>query len=126
MAKSDNQKLKMMYLKMMLEENTDERHPMSMQEIIDKLESYDIKAERKSIYSDIDQLNRFGMDIVFRREQPSGYYVASRDFELPELKLLVDAVQASKFITEKKSRELIKKIEQAPVKDLKKLEAVLN
>ena len=118
MAKSDNQKLKMMYLKMMLEENTDERHPMTMQEIIDKLESYDIKAERKSIYSDIDQLNRFGMDIVFRREQPSGYYVASRDFELPELKLLVDAVQASKFITEKKSRELIKKLEsQASVHD---------
>lgn len=118
MAKSDNQKLKMMYLKKMLEEKTDENHPMSMQQIIDELDGYDIKAERKSIYSDIEQLNRFGMDIVFRREQPSGYYVASRDFELAELKLLVDAVQASKFITERKSRELIKKLEgQASVHD---------
>lgn len=118
MAKSDNQKLKMMYLKRILEEKTDENHPMSMQEIIDKLDGYDIKAERKSIYSDIEQLNKFGMDIVFRREQPSGYYVASRDFELAELKLLVDAVQASKFITERKSRELIKKLErQASVHD---------
>lgn len=118
MAKSDNQKLKMMYLKRMLEEKTDENHPMSMQQIIDELDGYDIKAERKSIYSDIEQLNRFGMDIVFKREQPSGYYVASRDFELAELKLLVDAVQASKFITERKSRELIKKLEsQASVHD---------
>lgn len=118
MAKSDNQKLKMMYLKRMLEEKTDERHPMNMQQIIEELSSYDIKAERKSIYSDIEQLNRFGMDIVFRKEQPSGYYVASREFELPELKLLVDAVQASKFITEKKSRELIKKLEsQASIHD---------
>ncbi len=118
MAKSDNQKLKMMYLKKMLEEKTDEKHPISMQQILEELDAYDIKAERKSIYSDIEQLNKFGMDIVFRREQPAGYYVASRDFELAELKLLVDAVQASKFITERKSRELIKKLEgQASVHD---------
>ena len=118
MAKSDNQKLKMMYLKKTLEEKTDENHPMSMQQIIEHLARCDIKAERKSIYSDIEQLNRFGMDIVFKKEQPSGYYVASREFELPELKLLVDAVQASKFITERKSRELIKKLErQASIHD---------
>lgn len=123
MAKSDNQKLKMMYIKKMLEENTDENHPMTMQGILKKLESYGIKAERKSIYSDIEQLNHFGMDIVFKKEQPSGYYVASRDFELAELKLLVDAVQASKFITERKSRELIKKLErQASVHDGHKLQ----
>ncbi len=111
MAKSDNQKLKMMYLKMILEKKTDSNHPMTMQQIINELESYDVKAERKSIYSDIEYLNQFGMDIQFKREQPSGYYVDSRDFGLAELKLLVDAVQASKFITEKKSRELIKKLE---------------
>lgn len=123
MAKSENQKLKMMYLKKMLEEKTDENHPMPMQEIIDELDKYDIKAERKSIYSDIELLNRFGMDIVFRKEQPAGYYVASRDFELAELKLLVDAVQASKFVTEKKSRELIKKLEgQASTYDGHKLQ----
>ncbi len=123
MAKSDNQKLKMMYLKKMLEEKTDEQHPISMQQILEELDGYGIKAERKSIYSDIEQLNQFGMDIVFRREQPSGYYLASRDFELPELKLLVDAVQASKFVTEKKSRELIKKLEsQASVHDGYKLQ----
>lgn len=123
MAKSDNQKLKMMYLKKMLEEKTDEQHTISMQQILEELDGYGIKAERKSIYSDIEQLNQFGMDIVFRREQPSGYYLASRDFELPELKLLVDAVQASKFVTEKKSRELIKKLEsQASVHDGYKLQ----
>ena len=111
MAKSDNQKLKMMYIRKMLEEKSDYRHPLSMQDILAGLEAHDIKAERKSIYSDMEMLERFGMDIKYTREQPSGYYLADRDFELPELKLLVDAVQSSKFITESKSRELIKKIE---------------
>lgn len=111
MAKSDNQKLKLLYIKKMLEEKTDENHVISTQQIIDELANYGIKAERKSIYSDIDMLMRFGMDIVLRKERPAGYYLASRDFELPELKLLVDAVQTSKFITEKKTRELIKKLE---------------
>ena len=111
MAKSDNQKLKLLYIKKMLEEKTDENHVISTQQIIDELANYDIKAERKSIYSDIDMLTRFGMDIVLRKERPTGYYLASRDFELPELKLLVDAVQTSRFITEKKTRELIKKLE---------------
>lgn len=111
MAKSDNQKLKLLYIKKMLEEKTDENHVISTSQIIEGLAANGIKAERKSIYSDIEALNSYGMDIVLRKERPTGYYLASREFELPELKLLVDAVQTSKFITEKKSRELIKKLE---------------
>ena len=111
MAKSDNQKLKLLYIKQMLEEKTDEKHVLSTQDIIAGLAANGIKAERKSIYSDIEALTNYGMDIILRKERPTGYYLASRDFELPELKLLVDAVQTSKFITEKKSRGLIKKLE---------------
>lgn len=111
MAKSDNQKLKLLYIKRMLEEKTDEEHVITTQQIIDELAANGIKAERKSIYSDIDALISYGMDIILKKERPAGYYLASREFELPELKLLVDAVQTSKFITEKKSRGLIKKLE---------------
>lgn len=123
MAKSDNQKLKMMYIRRMLEERSDYQHPLSMQDILNELEANDIKAERKSIYSDMEMLERFGMDIMYTREKPAGYYLASREFELPELKLLVDAIQSSKFITENKSRELIKKLESlASVHDASKLQ----
>lgn len=111
MPKSYNQKMKILYIMKILLEKTDEEHVLSMQEILDELGRYDIKAERKSIYDDIEALRLFGLDIVNRKERPAGYYVAGRQFELPELKLLVDAVQSSKFITTKKSNELIKKIE---------------
>ena len=111
MAKSERQKLKLLYLKQLLEERTDEAHPMSVQTIIDTLAVYGISAERKSIYSDIACLQEFGMDILQQKGPGGGYYLASREFELPELKLLVDAVQASKFLTSKKSMELIQKLE---------------
>lgn len=111
MSKSYNQKMKILYIMKILLDETDENHVFAMSEIISKLECLGIKAERKSIYDDMEALRLFGVDIINRREQPAGYYIASRQFELPELKLLVDAVQASKFITYKKSRELIKKIE---------------
>lgn len=111
MAKSHNQKMKILYLMQAFLERTDEAHVLSMQEILRMLEGQGIQAERKSIYDDIEVLRVYGMDIVFQKETPSGYYLASRDFELPELKLLVDAVQSSKFITERKSAELIKKLE---------------
>ena len=75
------------------------------------LERGGITAERKSIYSDIEALQNFGLDVICQRGAGGGYYVASREFELPELKLLVDAIQCSRFITEKKSNELIGKIE---------------
>lgn len=108
MAKSANQKLKILYLMEVLLKNTDEEHPMAMREIIEYLASCGIEAERKSIYSDIEGLKLFGIDIV---SSGKGYAVVSRDFELPEVKMLVDCVSASKFITEKKSKNLIKKIE---------------
>lgn len=113
MPKSANQKLKLLYILQILQEKTDENHALSTQAIIDLLEGYDIKAERKSIYNDMQQLCDFGYDILSNKtKENNGYYLASRDFELAELKLLVDAVQASKFITKRKSRELIEKLEK--------------
>ena len=111
MPKSANQKLKLLYLMQFLLQHSDEDHPVSIADMIAELERWDITAERKSIYDDLDALERFGLDIVQVKSKTTGYYVASREFELPELKLLVDAVQSSKFITEKKTLSLIKKIE---------------
>ena len=113
MAKSSGQKLKLLYIIKILSEETDETHYISTKELIDRLAAYDISAERKSIYTDIEALNAFGYDIqqVNSNRNGGGYYMAGGDFELPELKLLVDAVQSSRFITQKKSRELISKIE---------------
>ncbi len=113
MARSSNQKLKLLYLLKILSEKTDENHCMSAQVLIEELARYDITAERKSIYDDINCLLQFGYDIVnVKARSGGGYYLASREFELPELKLLVDAVQSSRFITQKKSKELIAKIEK--------------
>lgn len=111
MAKSENQKQKLLYIAQYLMEQTDERHAVSTPQLIEYLASQGIKAERKSIYNDIDTLNDFGMDIIRSDEHRGGYMLASRPFELAEVKLLVDLVQSSKFITEKKSRELIGKLE---------------
>lgn len=113
MAKSANQKLKLLYLLKILTEQSDEEHCMNAQALIDALGVYDIKAERKSIYDDIAQLIDFGYDIVLvKAKSGGGYYLAGREFELAELKLLVETVQASRFLTLKKSRELIAKIEK--------------
>lgn len=113
MARSSKQKMKLLYLLKILTERTDENHCLSAQELIEELSGYDIKAERKSIYDDISCLLDFGYDIVCVRQRVGGgYYLAEREFELPELKLLVDAVQSSRFITQKKSKELIAKIER--------------
>ena len=111
MPKSSNQKLKLLYLMQMLLERSDENHPLTVQDMIDELSQHDISAERKSIYADLEALQLFGLDIVRSKGKSTGYYIASRDFELPELKLLVDSVQSSKFITHKKTLSLIKKIE---------------
>ncbi len=112
MAKSANQKLKLLYLLRILSQETDENHALSTSELIQRLEAFDIHAERKSIYSDMESLNVLGYDIMNdRKKEHNGFYMASREFELPELKLLVDAVQSSRFITEKKSGELIHKLE---------------
>ena len=111
MARSSNQKLKLLYLAKILMENTDENHPMTVAEMISRLSDYNVSAERKSIYDDLESLQMFGIDIVSVRSKSTGYYIGSRNFELPELKLLVDVVQSSKFITQKKTLSLIKKIE---------------
>ncbi|MBQ2753626.1 MAG: transcriptional regulator [Firmicutes bacterium] len=108
---TQNNKLKILYLMDILLNKTDENHIMTATDLCEELKCYDISAERKSIYNDIAALQEYGMDIVQQKGANAGYYVASRDFELPELKLLVDAVQSSKFITSKKSQELISKLE---------------
>ena len=111
MPKSSNQKLKQWFLYRILFENTDEDNPMTMSQLINELERYGVSAERKSIYSDIELLVNAGVDIVSEKRDKHVYYMGSRDFQLAELKLLVDCVQASKFITAKKSAELIGKLE---------------
>ena len=113
MAKSAGQKLKLLYIVKLLSESTDENHPASTADIIASLDANGIHSERKSIYDDIAKLIEFGYDIIqVHSRLGGGYYMAGREFELAELKLLVDAVQASRFITTRKSRSLIKKLEQ--------------
>lgn len=112
MPKSSNQKLKLIYLMKILLERTDETHSITMPEIIDALAAYDICAERKSLYSDIENLRVYGLDVIGTQENRTySYRIGNRQFELAELKLLVDSVQSAKFITAGKSNELIKKIE---------------
>ena len=111
MAKSSNQKLKLLYLLRCLMRYSDEDHPLSTQQLIAKLAENGISAERKTVYADIEALRLFGIDIIQTKGKNGGYYIGERDFELPELKLLVDSVQSSKFITQEKTCKLIKKIE---------------
>lgn len=106
-----NGKLKMLYIVDILKEYSDEDCPVTATEICEHLAEYGVKAERKAIYDDIDQLIYYGYDIVKTRGKRSGYFLASREFELPEIYLLTDAVQAADFITPKKTRELVKKLE---------------
>jgi len=107
---SPNQPLKLLYLMKILLDKTDENHALTIKELSDELAAYGIKAERKTLYGDLERLSLFGLDIVKKRDKSVRYYIASRQFELSELKLLVDAVQSSRFITEKNSMELIAKL----------------
>ena len=110
--KGDNQKLKMLYLVKIFSEETDDNHYLTMPEIIRKLADHGVNADRKTLYQDIAELKKYGLDILTSQDGRNYYYfLGSRDFELAELKLLVDSVQSSKFISEHKSRELIRKIE---------------
>lgn len=111
MPKHSNQKLKILYLIDLLLHHTDQDHPLSMKDIIAALEAKSISAERKSLYDDIEALRLYGYDVQIVKGGTVGYFIGSRNFELAELKLLVDSVQASKFITVKKSNALIKKLE---------------
>lgn len=108
MARSENQKLKLFYLVDILKEETDENHALSMAEIIDKLDAKGVSAERKSLYTDIALLGDYG--IYIEKTPDHRYYIAERQYELAELKTLVDIIQSSQFLTAKKSRELTKKL----------------
>jgi len=110
MPKSDNQKLKILYIYDYLLKNSHENRPVRASELIDMLDKHRISCDRKTVYSDIAALQDYGLDIVALPGRNGGYYIASRIFELPELKLLIDAVQSSRYLTEKKSRELIGKL----------------
>lgn len=113
MAKSEKQKLKLLYIYQILNEETDRDHCITTQSLISRLAAEGINAERKSIYSDIQYLTEYGYDIKLNSSKTKGgYYLASREFDLPILKLLVDAVVASKFISVNKSKEVIRKLEK--------------
>ncbi|MEY8317111.1 WYL domain-containing protein [Oscillospiraceae bacterium 50-58] len=111
MSKSTNQKTKLLHLCRILLLRTDEEHPLTVPQLIEELARQDIKAERKSIYDDLEALRLFGLDIQSRKGKTPGWFVGGREFELPEVKLLMDAVQSSRFITQKKSDALIRKLE---------------
>lgn len=111
MARSAGQKAKLLILYQFLQKKSDEDHPLTTQELINALARAGISAERKSVYTDMDALREFGLDVQFRKGKKGGWFVGERDFELAELKLLVDAVQSSRFISRKKSAALIHKLE---------------
>ena len=111
MPKGANQKLKLYYLNQIMTRKTDDEHYLTMPEILKLLEGYGVYADRKSIYDDFEALRSLGIDIIMEQEGRNYFYhIGSKQFEMAELKLLVDAVQSSKFITAKKSGELIGKI----------------
>ena len=110
MPKSDNQKLKILYILDYLERNSHENHYVNAAELIRMLQNHGISCDRKTVYSDVAALQDYGVDIVSEPGKNGGYYIASRNFEPHELKLLIDAVQSSRFLTEKKSQELIQKL----------------
>ena len=110
MPRTANQKTKLLYVMRLLLQESDEAHPLSTEDLIRRLSEAGIKAERKSIYSDVETLRAFGLDVHGTRGRSAGYYIGSREFELPEIKLLIDSVQASKFITERKTMQLIRKL----------------
>ncbi len=104
-------KLKILYLLKILQERTDEEHPLTTNQLIEILDKeYGISSHRETLKSDIIALQEFGIDVLSVRSKQTKYFIGSRQFELPELKLLIDAVESSKFITKKKSKVLIEKI----------------
>ncbi len=110
MPRSDRQKLKILYIWDYLQKNSHQDKPVRANELIAMLDTHGILCDRKTIYSDIAALQDFGVDILCQPGRNGGYYIASQNFELPELKLLIDAVQSSRFLTERKSRDLIEKL----------------
>lgn len=111
MARSSNQKAKIWVLYQLLQRKGDEEHPISTTRLLEELEREGVTAARKSVYADIEALRELGVDIQLSKGKESGWFLGEREFELPELKLLVDAVQSSRFISRKKSATLIRKLE---------------
>ena len=112
MAGVQKSKLKLLYIVDILRKKTDENHYLVATEICDELSQLDIPAERKSIYNDIDILREYGFDIIHTgSKNRGGYFLGAREFELAELRLLSDAVQAANFISQKKTNQLVQKIE---------------
>lgn len=111
MPKQGDQKAKLLYVMRLLMERTDEDHGLTVNELIAALAEEGIAAERRSIYDDLQHLRSFGLEILSQRSSTTTYHLISRPFEVAELKLLVDAIQSSRFITHRKSRQLIKKLE---------------
>ena len=110
MAKGENQKLKLLYLRDFLLE-TDAEHPLTMEEMLSMLKEHQVDAERKSIYSDIEALRTYGMDIALKKlGRTAAYYLNTREFEVNELKMLIDSIQAAPFLTEKKAQKLTQKV----------------
>lgn len=112
MAKGERQKLKLLALLDILRQKSDEEHPLTMAQIIDLLARQGISAERKSLYDDMEALRTFGYDVISVKSKQTGYYLGERQFSLPELKILAGAVESSRFITKKKSEELIRKLSE--------------
>ena len=110
MAKKSNQKLKALYVLEILKKYSDEEHPLNASEIVKHLENEGISAERKSVYDDIACLESYGCDIIKTDYPRVGYFIGEREFEIPEIYLLSDAVRSAKFISAKKSRELLQKL----------------
>ena len=111
MAKQSNQKTKLLILWRELLRRGDEEKPIPTNQLIETLAREGVSAERKSVYADMEALREFGLDVQFRKGKDAGWFVGQREFELAELKLLVDAVQSFRFISRKKSAALIKKLE---------------
>lgn len=110
MPKSSNQKMKILYVMEALLRESDEEHPLSMEDLLQYLDEKGIQAERKSIYSDLEALKLFGLDIHSTRGRAASYYIGAREFQLPEIKLLIDSVLSSKFITQRKTMQLVRKL----------------
>lgn len=122
MPKFPYQKLRLLYIMKILQEESDEQHTITLNEIAERLKLYGISFDRKSLYADVETLRQFGMEIILTKGNRFGYFWSNRPFELPELKLLVDAVQSSHFMTAKKSAQLIDKLESlASIHEARKL-----
>ena len=111
MPRGSNQKFKFTYLMKIMAEKTDDEHSLTMPQILEELEKYEVSAERKSIYEDFKDMSNFGIEVIKEQKgRETFYHIAGREFELAEVKLLIDAVQSAKFITQKKSKLLISKV----------------